>query len=310
MTGSRPPTTTFRAGPLLACCLFTAACAPDLQRAELGDLPTSGGGLVRGCSVAYRTFGALDASRSNAVLMPLWFFGQSAQAADQITRRRLVDPGRYFIVVVDPLGAGVSSSPSNSPLQPGRAFPRLSTQDLVESQHRLLTGVLGIRHLRGVVGSSMGGMQALAWATSHPDFMDVTVAIAATPRSLPAERDRWRGWAEEMLAGKVAEPLWVRLGFGTHRDPEDFALQAGLVAGQDVAAPFGGSLEEAARAVRSRLVAVVTPGDPLIDPAPLRAFARLAHGQVRELDPRCGHAAPSCDLETLRTYVAEALGGR
>ena len=72
------------------------------------------------------------------------------------------------MIVADPIGNGLSTSPSNSAAQPGMRFPRFALRDMVEAQHRLLTEHLGIDRLHAVVGASMGGMQALQWAVSHP----------------------------------------------------------------------------------------------------------------------------------------------
>ena len=97
---------------------------------------------------------------------------------------RALDPEQYCIIATDALGNGWSSSPSNSPEQPGTEFPRFTLKDMVASQYRLQE-VLGIKELFCVIGASMGGMQALQWGIDYPTFMDGLIVIAATSKLSP-----------------------------------------------------------------------------------------------------------------------------
>jgi homoserine O-acetyltransferase len=288
------------------------ACAPPQRTAHLGDVPLEGGGVLRDCRIGYRTFGRLNAARSNAVLVPSWAMGTSADLARQLGPGRLVDTSRHFVVAVDVPGNGVSSSPSNSDLQPDESFPSLTVRDVVEMQRRLLADVLHVDRLEAVVGISFGGMQAFEWAASHPGMIDAAVAIAASPRTTAAERERWLGSARALFARSRWRRAASALGRFEPRgawgellvDPHDYALQAQAVAAHDVSASFAGSLERAAAAAaRTRLLIVVSPTDEVVDPAPALAFAALSHAQVVQLDGRCGHRATSCDKATLYRAV-------
>ncbi|MBM3626920.1 MAG: alpha/beta fold hydrolase [Alphaproteobacteria bacterium] len=102
-----------------------------------------------------------------------------------------LDATRYFIVIPDALGAGKSAKPSDGL----RArFPAYNYDDMVHAQHRLLTEALGIRHLRLVLGNSMGGMHAWLWGTTHPDMMDALVPMACQPTEMSA-----RNWMMRRL---------------------------------------------------------------------------------------------------------------
>ncbi|NQW80469.1 MAG: alpha/beta fold hydrolase, partial [Polaromonas sp.] len=86
-----------------------------------------------------------------------------------------LDASKYFIILPDAVGAGRSSKPSDGL----RAqFPRYNYADMVAAQHRLVTEGLGVKHVRMVLGNSMGGMQVWMWGIAHPDFMDVLVPMA------------------------------------------------------------------------------------------------------------------------------------
>ena len=92
---------------------------------------------------------------------------------------KALDPEKYFIICTDAIANGLTTSPSNSKLQPRMQFPKFVIRDMVESQYRLLKEKLGIDHVVAVIGPSMGGMQTLQWGVSHPDFMDALVADRA-----------------------------------------------------------------------------------------------------------------------------------
>ena len=304
-------------GPILGLIVPLLACV-SATTAELGDVPLESGDVLQRCRVGYRTFGRLDAARSNVVLMLTSFRGTSRQMAGQIGPGKLVDSSRYFVVVVDALGNGVSSSPSNSASQAGAAFPRISVRDLVETQRRLVTEVLQVRHLHAVVGTSFGAMQAFQWVVSHPGLVDRAVAIAGAPRLADPDRAEWR----RVMAGLRDEPRWPRVARAlsrgalvsafeeVFRDPLDAQRQAEAIVTHDVASTFGGSMVSAAHAVRARLLVVVAEQDSVVGPGPAIAFARLAGAEVLQLDGRCGHAAPACETATLWPVVDAFLAGR
>ena len=92
-----------------------------------------------------------------------------------------LDATKYFIIIPDAIGAGQSTKPSDGL----RAkFPRYDYDDMVEAQHLLLKEGLHIKHLRLVIGNSMGGMQTWMWGEKYPDEMDALVPIASQPTAM------------------------------------------------------------------------------------------------------------------------------
>jgi homoserine O-acetyltransferase/O-succinyltransferase len=92
-----------------------------------------------------------------------------------------LDASKYFIILPDAVGHGKSSKPSDGLKT---KFPRYDYADMVDAQHRLLTEHLGIKHLRLVIGNSMGGMETWLWGEKYPGFMDALVPMAAQPTAM------------------------------------------------------------------------------------------------------------------------------
>lgn len=195
-----------------------AQAPPPQQFAAIGDLRLENGQAIRDCRIGYRTFGTLNADRSNAVLFPTWFTGNSGQLADLAGPGKLIDTSRWFVIAVDALGNGVSSSPSNSRLQPRMRFPRFTIRDMVNSQHALLTKHLGIPGLRAVVGSSMGGMQAFEWIVAYPDFVEFAVPLVGSPQLTSYDLLLWE---TEQKAIEL-DPAWNK---GEYRKPPAGAMR-------------------------------------------------------------------------------------
>jgi homoserine O-acetyltransferase/O-succinyltransferase len=150
-----------------------------------GDLKLESGEAIKDFSIAYVTFGALNAKKSNAILMVTALGGNHHRLDFMIGPGKALDPEKYFIICTDAIGNGLSTSPSNSRLQPRMQFPKFVIRDMVESQYRLLTEKLGLDHVVAVIGPSMGGMQTLQWGVSHPDYMDALIAIVPLAKTPP-----------------------------------------------------------------------------------------------------------------------------
>ena len=102
-----------------------------------------------------------------------------------------LDASRYYIILPDALGTGKSGKPSDGLRA---AFPKYNYDDMVDAQYRLVTEHLGVKHLRVIIGNSMGGMQTWLWGVKFPDFMDALVPMASQPTAMSS-----RNWMMRRL---------------------------------------------------------------------------------------------------------------
>jgi homoserine O-acetyltransferase/O-succinyltransferase len=124
-------------------------------------------------------------SQSGAALLNQGFAGELFGVGQPL------DAGKYFIILPDGLGHGKSTKPSDGL----RAkFPTYDYADMVDAHYRLLTEGMGIKHLRLVMGNSMGGMHAWLWGGRYPEFMDALVPMASQPTPMSA-----RNWMMRRL---------------------------------------------------------------------------------------------------------------
>ncbi len=106
-----------------------------------------------------------------------------AFAGELFGKGQPLDASKYFIIIPDGIGHGKSAKPSDGMKT---AFPKYDYDDMVEAQYRLVKEGLGIKHLRLVIGNSMGGMHAWLWAEKYPDMMDAVVPMASQPTAMAA----------------------------------------------------------------------------------------------------------------------------
>ncbi|MHB6911275.1 alpha/beta fold hydrolase [Streptomyces sp. DB-54] len=155
---------------------------------RIDELRLESGEVLRDVEVRYRTYGRLNAGRGNAVLYPTWFLGRDTDNTWAIGPGKALDPARYFIVVPNLIGNGISTSPSRAATEhSGANFPVVTYRDQVQAQ-RDLVRTLGIEYLHAVVGWSMGAAQALHWGVEYPESVGRVMASCGTARTTEHNR--------------------------------------------------------------------------------------------------------------------------
>lgn len=322
------------------------ARSQEQKFAGLGDFRLESGETIKNCRIGYRTFGAMNADKSNIVIYLTWAGGNTSMLNLKPTDEgKLIDTNKYFVIAIDALSNGVSSSPSNSKAQPRMDFPRYTMRDLVNSQHEFLTKILKISHVHAVTGVSMGGMQTFQWMVSYPRFMDKAIPIVGSPQLAPYDLLHWQMQidriksAPEWMNGNYAKNPAREFGYeigaillttpdhvnrtmtrekvfeeikraGNETggmDANDKIRQTEAMMSLDVTEKFGGSWEKTASSVKAKSLIIVSKYDHTVTPAPALRFAELLKSETIVVDGDCGHMIHLCGVENINKAVADFL---
>jgi homoserine O-acetyltransferase len=115
-----------------------------------------------------------------------------------------LDIHKYWIILPDNVGHGGSSKPSDGLHM---RFPHYDYADMIELQHRLLTGGLGLQHARLIMGTSMGCMHSFMWGEMYPDFPKALMPLACEPVAIAGLNRMWR---QMLIDGVEADPAWEK----------------------------------------------------------------------------------------------------
>jgi len=181
----------------------------DHEIFELESVCLQSGLTLRPAQIAYKTYGQLNGARDNVIVMPTFYGGQHAENEALMAAWPSLDPKKYFIVVPNMFGNGLSSSPSNTPPPFDRAvFPHVTVYDNVQCQHRLVTERFGITRIKLVVGFSMGAQQTFQWGASYPDMVEAVAPICGTARTSPHNYLFLEGIKAAMVADAAFADGW------------------------------------------------------------------------------------------------------
>ncbi len=146
------------------------------------------GEILPELKMEYATFGTKKVDADGNIINGIVYLHGSSGDYSSVKRvkdilgpGKVIDTGDYFVICPTSLGNPGSSSPSTSGM--GHMFPKYTVEDMADASHVLLTQKLGIKHLKGIIGTSMGGFLALQWAIKYPDFMDFIIPITTSSTS-------------------------------------------------------------------------------------------------------------------------------
>jgi len=173
---------------------------------EIPDFRLQCGLTLPTARLVYRTFGTLNAARSNAILYPTSYGAQHTDIQWLVGPGRILDSERYFIIIPNMFGNGLSTSPSNmDKVYISNSRSAFTHVDNVAAQKFLLQKRFGIERLALVYGWSMGGQQALHWGALHPDQVERICAVCTSAKTSPHNHV----FLEGLRGALTADPAWT-----------------------------------------------------------------------------------------------------
>lgn len=324
--------------------LSTNSLTQSVQRfAVIGDLTLENGNKISNCKIGYRTFGNINNDSSNIILYCSWFGGTSEAIGTLLQKYKFIDTTNYFIIAIDALGNGVSSSISNYGFDDS-VFYNITITDMVNANYILLSQQLRIKKLYAAIGGSMGSMQVLQLAVSYPEFSDRIVAYVATPRMSSydllwmntqlnmIETSQKYGMSEREIKkiSDMTTALFARTSeyvventdlseFPEYlksfdKEPskiftlDNYLTQLKAMMKHDISLKFDGLMEEAAKNIKAKLFIIVSETDMMVNPTEALNLAKLTNAKTLILNNNCGHLAVGCDIDLCRDKIAEFLG--
>lgn len=321
---------------LLSCVSLNLFAQNPVKIASIGDFTTTKGSVIKDCKIGYLTLGKLNEAKNNAILFPTYFSGKSTDIKGSATA--WVDTTKFCVILVDALGNGISSAPSNT-----NNFPEISIRDMVNSQYILLTKNLSINHLYAVMGVSMGGMQTFEWVVAYPDFMTKAIPIVGTPKQSYYDVLLWKTeWDAIEAAGtapearreamrRVAEVHNLHLftpfywnksrkaddaykaiqqagdDYVKGNHPENWIAQIKAMLGQDIYQTSGKTLAEMPSSIKAKMLVIVATQDQMVNPMAATEFAKALTINLVELTGDCGHVATACESDKVKEAIKAFL---
>jgi homoserine O-acetyltransferase len=279
----------------------------DYDLISVGRLDLEEGGSIPDCRLAVATFGTLNEAKDNAILVTTWFSGTHQIFRDvYIGPDHALNPDEYFIVVVNQIGSGLSTSPhnadgANADLAMSR-FPNVRIGDDVVAQERLLREHFGIERLQLVMGGSMGAQQTYEWAVRFPDKVLRAAPIAGTAQNTPHDQL----FAKALCEAITSDPGWSE---GEYKSNADVAAglkrHAGIWAIMGLSTEFWKQEVWRALAFESKegfLEGFLEPYFTAMDPNDLLAMAwKWQHGDVAR--HTAGDLSAALARITAKTFV-------
>jgi homoserine O-acetyltransferase len=288
------------------------------------------GGALDNMKVGYVTFGKLNAAKDNAILVIPGASGGRHSSDNQIGPGKTFDTDKYFVIGVDPIGGGTSSSPKDGL---GTAFPKYNIRDAVRAQHEFITKGLGLTSVYAVAGPSLGAFQGIEWGVTYPGFMKglilwvpgarsdrqihaivdaITAVIALDPAykggaytENPVEGIKRAGmvyfpwlFSEEYLNGLVKDEEFdkAKIAFGEGWakvwDANSMLSRYAAARAHDVSVPYGGDMRKALARVTAKVLVMPSMTDRTVPVSLAREMYRgLPNAIWQEIPSIKGHLA-------------------
>jgi homoserine O-acetyltransferase len=316
---------------IFAICIAFGASA-DSQIFNVYDFQFENGAVLPELRVPYQTHGKLNAGRDNAVLLVHSTVGDG-HAFDSMTGPgKTFDTNKYFVITVEAIGGGDSSSPKDGQ---GQDFPRYTIRDMMAAQHALVSRGLELVTLRAVGGIGMGAFIGLEWGIHHPEMVRSLILLAPSPKaqanlqvtidlmtSVIALDPEWQGgrythnpveglrlagmlyypwllsapYLDRLPAKQLARELDESARSFANWDANSLVLRFAATRAHDVSAPFGGDMAMALSQLNEPTLLLPSASD--------RLFGLEGARQLRDGIREATYAEIPSDLGHRAAYAA------
>ena len=327
---------------LVLSCVSILLSAPALNFAQLGDVKLFNGEVLENCRMGYRIMGEPNKNTSNYVIYPTWHAGTSEHVYGLIHKYNFVDTSSYCIIIIDALGNGISSSPSNSKTQGGEKFPEIRVIDMA----RCIKGVLDhleIDHVHAIVGGSMGSMQGFELICEYPDLADKAVLYVSSPRNSAYDIIRRKAtlniidmarkydipqeeymrsvrliqsinakssefYSREMSHTEAADFIAQFDNYSPGIYPADnFYCQTKALSTHDISWRDDYDMAKTAKRIKTDVFIIVNKQDHTVSPWEALDFAKMIKAKTLVLDNNRGHLGISYEIERVRKAMDRFL---
>jgi homoserine O-acetyltransferase/O-succinyltransferase len=328
--------------------LATAPAAAQDAVHVIPEFTFESGQKLANMKVGYTAHGTLNDAKSNAILVTHGTGAGRSAMNIYIGPGKALDTAKYFVIAVDAIGGGLSSSPKDGL---GPDFPRYTIRDMVRAQHDLVTRGLGLSGLVAVGGPSMGSFQALEWGINYPDFVKGLLLIVPAVKSdanvkmivdgMVATVSLDPGWnggrytqnptAGLRAAGTLFTPwLTGQEQISAIKSQEEYDRRVAVFANgfatwdavswmwrylatreHDISKPFGGNVETALARIRAKALVMPSASDRLLVPAYAREIYRgIKDAVYAEIPTINGHVgyAPASEATSEYVFVTTQIG--
>ena len=246
-----------------------------------------------------------------------------------------MDTTGFYIIAMDALGNGLSSSPSNTP-----SFPSISIRDMVKAEHEFLINNLKINHVLAVIGISMGGMQTFEWMVSYPDYMDKAISIEGTPKQSFYDILLWQTQASIIQQAKKEKQdmriamqrvtdintlhlytpqylattqsldsvnAFLAKSYMAEQNADNYLSQLQAMIRQDIYKSSGRMIIDIKNLIKCNVLVVVTTQDLLVNPLNAIEFAKANNFKLVELSSDFGHLLPFFKANEIKQATIEFL---
>lgn len=305
----------------------------------IGNFITESNDTIKNCELGYRTFGTVNSDSSNIILYCSWFGGNSEAIGRLIRKYQFIDTTKYFIIAVDALGNGVSSSPSNYPAK----FPEITIKDMINAQYVLLKNHFNLKKVFAIIGGSMGSMQALQWSVTYPEFARKIIAYVPSPKlssydmlwintqikmietlrkymasdreikSLSDMMTALYSRTSDYIAENIKPDKFKEYLDSFNKEPDriftidNYLSQIKAILQFDISKEFDNDLTQTAAQIKSKLFLIISKRDMMVNPTYSYQLADILGCRTLILDNNCGHLAVTCEIEKVRKSIADFL---